>query len=224
MIYPQPSIQLDAPIDLDIAKACFTEKQLDWILQKRISGEITELKIKFIGIKGSKIKLLNEMVAKIKKMTFDDKLALMPKLIESDTYLLAILLGEPQYYFKEILFSNARKYIRLIICKRCGQLHIHKGKGLCIYCYGYYKRNKKIKYGIRMVTKGKKIICSYCRRLKKHHTAGLCAVCYHYFKRKKIWSRYVELLIIKLLIIKLLIIGEGEKWKLKKNVAKLKRK
>ena len=201
MLYPQPSIQLDAPIDLNIARVCFTEKQLDWILEKRISSEIMELKIKFIGTKGNKLKLLNEMVSKLRRMSFDDKLSLIPKIIEDDTYLFAILLGEPQYYFREVLYDNNRKYIRLIICKRCRQLHIHKGKGLCIYCYGYHKRNRKIKYGIRMVSRGKKIICSYCQRLKKHHTAGLCTVCYHYLKRKKMWNRYVELLVIRLLMI-----------------------
>jgi len=156
MIYPQPSIQLDAPIDLSTAKACFTEKQLNWVLEKRVSGEIMELwtRIKFIGTntrKYNKMKLINEMVSRIKKMSFDDKLALIPKLIDSDKYFFAILLGETDYYFKEVFFK--RKHIRLIICRECGQLHIHKGRGLCLRCHEYCKRNKRIKYGIRIVTR-----------------------------------------------------------------------
>lgn len=199
MLYPQPSIQLDATINTNTVKACFTEKQLDWILERRIEGEIAELKprIKFINM--HKINLLDEMLSRIKKMSFDDKLALIPKLIDSDKYFFAILLGEPDYYFKEVFYK--RKHIRLIICKECGQLHIHKGRGLCLRCHEYYKRNKRIKYGIRIVTRGNKVICSYCQKLRKHHTAGLCTICYHYFKRKKIWDRYIELLVIKLLII-----------------------
>ncbi|RLG29798.1 hypothetical protein DRN98_08035 [Methanosarcinales archaeon] len=142
------------------------------------------------------------MVGRIKKMSFDDKLALIPKLVEDETYLFAILLGEPQYYFKEVLFNDPkRKHIRFIICKRCGQMRIHKSKGLCVHCYGYLKRDKKIKYGIREVTRGNKVICTRCKRLRKHHSAGLCTVCYHHLRRKKIWNKYVELLIIKLLII-----------------------
>ena len=207
MIYPQPSIQLDAPIDLSTAKICFTEKQLNWVLEKRISGEIMELwtRIKFIGMntrKHNKMTLINKMVAKIKKMTFDDKLALIPKIIEDDIYLFAILLGEPQYYFKEVLFNDPRRrHIRLIICKRCRQMRIHKSKGLCVHCYGYLKRDKKIKYGIRELTRGAKIICTRCKRLKKNHSAGLCTVCYHRLRRKKVWDKYIELLVIKLLMI-----------------------
>lgn len=208
MIYPQSSIQLqlDAPIDLSTAKACFTEKQLDWVLEKRITGEIMELwtRIKFIGMntrKYNKMKLINEMVSRIKKMSFDDKLGLIPKIIENETYLFAILLGEPMYYFREVLYRPRRKYIRLIVCERCKRLSIHKAKGLCIYCYEYHKRDKEIEYGIRKVTRGAKIICSYCRRLGEHHSAGLCGNCYRRFRRKKIWNRYIELLIIKLLII-----------------------
>ena len=201
MIYPQPSIQLqlDTPINTNTVKACFTEKQLDWILERRIEGEIAELKprIKFINM--SRINLLDEMFSRIKKMSFDDKLALIPTLIDSDKYFFAILLGETDYYFKEVFFK--RKHIRLIICKECGQLHIHKGRGLCLRCHEYCKRNKRIKYGIRIVTRGSKVICSYCQKLRKHHTAGLCTICYHLFKRKKIWDRYIELLVIKLLMI-----------------------
>ena len=206
MIYPQPSIQLDAPIDLSTAKACFTEKQLDWVLEKRITGEIMELwtRIKFIGMntrKNNKMKLINEMVGRIKKMSFDDKLALIPKLIENETYLFAILLGEPQYHLKEILYRPRRKYIRLIVCKRCKRLSIHKAKGMCIYCYEYHKRDKEIECGIRKVTRGSKIICTRCKKLIKHHSAGLCGNCYRYFRRKRIWNKYVELLVIKLLMI-----------------------
>ena len=122
MFYPQPSIQLDAPIDLSTAKACFTERQLNWILEKRVSGEIMELwtRIKFIGMntrKNNKMTLINEMVGRIKKMSFDDKLALIPKLVEDETYFFAILLGEPQYHLKEILYRPRRNTSVLLFVK-----------------------------------------------------------------------------------------------------------